>query len=228
MKWILVGFKILGWTLVGLIDFLVLYIIFAFGISRITVNSDVVQKEPQIEIFILSNGVHTDIVVPVKNEIKDWTTDVKFQQTKSKDSLAKYLAIGWGDRDFYLHTPEWSDLKASVALKAMTGLSTSAMHTSFYKSLSENENCRKIQISNENYQKLVDYISDSFKRDSNHNTVWISGHSYGNRDAFYEAKGSYSLFYTCNTWTNNALKTANLKAALWTPTDTGILCHYIE
>ena len=218
--------KITTWFIVSFIGFLIVYAISALGLSRISVNSEVVQEGETIEVFILSNGVHTDIVVPVKNEIKDWTDEIQFQHTKSKDSLANYLAFGWGDKGFYLETPTWADLKASTAMKAATGLSSSAMHTTFYKNLSENDNCRKIQISKENYQKLVTFISDSFKRDSNQKNEWISGHSYGNNDAFYEAKGSYSLFYTCNTWTNNALKSANLKACFWTPYDKGILYHY--
>ena len=49
---------------------------------------------------------------------------------------------------------------------------------------------------------------------------------YGTNDAFYEAKGHYSLFYTCNSWANQALKAAHQKAALWTISDTGILQHY--
>ena len=49
---------------------------------------------------------------------------------------------------------------------------------------------------------------------------------YGKNDAFYEATGRYSLFHTCNTWTNNALKIAGQKACVWTPFDTGIFYHY--
>lgn len=218
--------KIIGWTLLGIISFFILYIISALSISKISVNSDVSQKDKPIEIFILSNGVHTDIVVPIKNEIKDWSKEIRFHQTKSKDSLVHYLAFGWGDKGFYLNTPEWSDLKASTAFNAAFGLSSSAMHTTFYKKMNENASCKKIKISAEEYQKMVTYISDSFHRDLHKNVQWISGHSYGNRDAFYEAKGSYNLFYTCNTWANNALKIANQKASLWTVTDTGIFCHY--
>jgi hypothetical protein len=54
----------------------------------------------------------------------------------------------------------------------------------------------------------------------------IGTHSYGKHAAFYEAKGSYNLFYTCNTWANQALKAANQKAALWTVLDKGIFYHY--
>jgi len=92
--------------------------------------------------------------------------------------------------------------------------------------MKEGENCRKIKISTDEYQNLVNYISESFQLDANQKVQWISGDTYGNRDAFYEAKGSYSLFYTCNTWANNALKAAHQKASLWTVYDKGIFYHY--
>jgi uncharacterized protein (TIGR02117 family) len=218
--------KNLGLAVLGIISFLVLYVVSVLLISKIEVNADVSQKDKAIEIFILSNGVHTDIVVPIKNEYKNWSKEIRFQQTKSKDSLVNYLAFGWGDKGFYLNTPEWSDLKASTAFNAAFGLSSSAMHTTFYKSMKEDASCKKIRISAEEYQKLINFISESFEFDSSKRVQWISNYSYGNRDAFYEAKGSYNLFYTCNTWANDALKVANQKASLWTVTDTGIFCHY--
>ncbi|PWB25758.1 TIGR02117 family protein [Flavobacterium sp. HTF] len=219
-------FKFLGWTIFGIVIFLLLYVISVYFISKITVNSnaDLIKKQRQIPIYILSNGVHTDIVVPIKNEIKDWRNEIQFSQTQSKDSLMNYIAFGWGDKGFYLDTPEWSDLKASTALKAAFGVSSSAMHTTFFKQLKEGEDCKRILISKEDYQNLVNYISGSFSNPGQ--PQWIEGHSYGKKDAFYEAKGSYSLFYTCNTWANNALKAANQKASLWTVYDKGIFCHY--
>ena len=94
------------------------------------------------------------------------------------------------------------------------------------ESISENESCKRISISKENYQKLAVFINDSFQRDSNKNLQCISGRGYAKNDCFYEAKGSYSLFRTCNTWANDALNDANQKAAFWTPYDGGIFCHY--
>jgi hypothetical protein len=49
---------------------------------------------------------------------------------------------------------------------------------------------------------------------------------YGDNDAFYEAIGSYNLFKTCNTWTNNALKSCGQKACFWTPFESGIFYQY--
>lgn len=205
--------------------FVLVYILCGLGLSKITVNKGITQK-PEVEIFIKTNGVHTDIVVPIQNEIKDWRSEIKFSQTKSQDSIMNYLAFGWGDKGFYLDTPEWSDLKFSTAFKAATGLSSTAMHTTFYKTLEENESCKKIKISKQNYKKLTTYISDSFTRDSNKMPQWLSGHSYSKNDAFYNANGRYSLFKTCNTWANGSLKISNQKAAFWTPYDGGIFCHY--
>ncbi|MDL2142135.1 MULTISPECIES: TIGR02117 family protein [Flavobacterium] len=220
------SFKFLGWTLFGIFTFLALYVTAVLLISRITVNStiDKIDEQNAIPIYILSNGVHTDIVVPIVSEVKDWRKEIQFDQTESNDTLAKFVAFGWGDKGFYLDTPEWSDLKASTALKAIFGVSSSAMHTTFFKQLREGEDCKRILVSKENYQKLVNYISESFNNPEN--PEWIEGHSYGKKDAFYEAKGSYSLFYTCNTWANCALKAANQKASLWTIYDKGIFYHY--
>ena len=196
-------------------------------LSFIPVNSDKLSNdEPKVDIFILSNGVHTDIVVPVKNDTYDWFKQIKFEHTKAKDSTAKYVAMGWGDRGFYLETPTWADLKVSTALKAATGLSSSALHTTFYKTMKEDAYCKKIQISTLEYQKLILFIHESFKTKSGSTIKIETDAVYGKNDIFYEAKGSYSLFYTCNSWANQALKAASQKAAFHTLTDTGIFRHY--
>lgn len=218
--------KILLKMVFGFVGFLLIYILSAFLLSKITVNSDCTEEGKSIPVYLLSNGVHTDIVLPVKNHLFDWSKHVKFENTIAKDSTAQFVAFGWGDKGFYLETPTWADLKFSTAFKAASGLSTSAMHTTFYKSLKENDHCKRILVSDSEYEKLANYIKNSFQIDSGNFMKIQTDAVYGKNDAFYEAKGSYSLFHTCNTWANNALKESNQKAAFWTPTDTGIFCHY--
>jgi uncharacterized protein (TIGR02117 family) len=225
MKTIKKTFKYIGVFLLTLIAYGLLVTL----MSYVTVNDkEVAIDEPKVEIFILSNGVHTDIVVPVKNDSYDWSKQIKFEHTKAKDSTAKYLAIGWGDRGFYLETPTWADLKVSTALKATTGLSSSALHATFYKAMKEDAYCKKIQISTIEYQNLVVFIKDSFETKSDEIIKIETEAVYNKNDIFYEAKGSYSLFYTCNSWANQALKAANQKAAFHTLTDTGIFRHYYK
>jgi uncharacterized protein (TIGR02117 family) len=218
--------KLIGKILLALLAFIALYLVIAFCLSRISCDEEANQKD-ELSIYIKTNGVHTDIVVPVKNDQMDWSLDIKFNHTQSKDSTYKYLGLGWGDKGFYLETPTWGDLKASVAFKAATGLSSTAIHATYYHNMTIDSTCKKIDISKEQYSRLINYISDSFQKDKDGNWILIeTDANYGNSDAFYEANGSYSLFHTCNTWSNNALKHSGQKHALWTPFDTGIFLNY--
>ena len=210
--------------LAGIVICITLYALAVFLLYHIPVNNH--PEKGDIPVYISSNGVHTDIVVPLKNEVKDWSRDILFEHTVSGDNTASYVAFGWGDKGFYLNTPQWSDLKASTAFKAAFHLGTSAIHTKFYNELTENTDCRKILITEKDYADLVQYIENSFLYGTDSKVLHIKGYNYGRYDAFYEAEGSYSLFYTCNTWANNALKAAHQKAALWTPLDTGIFYQY--
>jgi len=206
--------------------FIILYIIVALSLSKITINQEPVTK-PEVEVYILTNGVHTDIVVPIKTEQIDWSRQIKFENTKIADSTYKYLAMGWGDKGFYLETPEWSDLKASVAFKAATGLSTTAIHATYYKKMTESDDCKKMMVSKEQYDRLIKYIDESFQKDASGNFLNIKTNAnYGKTDAFYEANGSYSLFHTCNTWANSGLKASGQKCCFWTALDSGIFSKY--
>ena len=217
--------KLLKYTAIFVLS-LMTYLLIVTLLSFVSVNEDFAENQKEIPIYILTNGVHTDVVLPLKSEYYDWTNQLKPEHTKAKDSTYQYAALGWGDKGFYLETPTWEDLKATTALKAASGLSATAMHVTFYKDLKESNSCKKLQISSDNYKKLILFINESFQTKSGEYLKIETEAVYGKHDVFYEANGSYSLFYTCNSWANQALKAANQKAALWTISDSGIFRHY--
>jgi uncharacterized protein (TIGR02117 family) len=223
--------RILKFTLMGIsafAGFVLIYLAAAWGLSRIAVNEEAVPGK-DITIYILSNGVHTDIVVPVKSEVIDWSKTVRFEHTTGRDTTAQFVGFGWDDKGFYLETPTWADLKFSVAFKAAFALSKSAIHATFHHQMQEDEQCRSIKIGVKEYRQLTEYITGSFQKTETGELMYIpTNANYGTTDAFYEAVGSYSLFHTCNTWANNALKACGQKASLWTPFDTGIFYHYTK
>lgn len=222
-KMALLLLKIIG-VILGIVIF---YVICAVTIPLIGVPAEKTTESKSIEAYILTNGVHTDIVVPVKSEVFDWSKEIPFEDTKSKRTDFKYLSVGWGDKGFYLDTPEWKDLKASTAIKAAFWMSESAMHCTFYDKMKEGEDCKKIMLTKTQYQNLIQFIRDKFDRDASGKVQLIKTDAvYGDNDAFYDAKGRYSFLDTCNTWANDALKVAGQKAALWSPTDFGIFRHY--
>ncbi|WP_411810941.1 TIGR02117 family protein [Chryseobacterium scophthalmum] len=214
-------------TLGFILGIVVLYAILGYLLPFIEVSAKDDGEQKEIPIYIYTNGVHTDIVMPVKNELHDWSAKIPFANTTSKKSDYNYVGIGWGDKGFYLDTPTWADLKFSTAVKAAFWMSESAMHTSFYHTMTEASDCKKIMISKKQYTELVKFIDTKFDRDVNGNYILIPTKAvYSDNDAFYDAKGSYSFLNTCNTWANDALKAAGQKAAWWTPTDYGIFLHY--
>jgi len=207
--------------------FIALYFLIAFLLSSVPVNADFKPCEKDaVEIYILTNGVHTDLVLPYRNQYMDWRKWVNPSHTKSGDSNVANVAFGWGDKGFYLETKTWDELKFSTAFKAVFYLGSSAMHVSFHKKLRETASCRKICVSKESYLKLVEHITESFDADSVGVPRQIAGAAFTNHDAFYDAKGKYSLFYTCNTWANDGLKSAGLKACYWTAFKGGIFDQY--
>lgn len=226
MKTIFKLLKLTGIIIITLITLALVYLMSAYGLSRITVNQET-SNQKEVTIYILTNGVHTDLVLPIRNEQIDWSKEVKFENTVQKDTAMSFIALGWGDKGFYLETPTWADLKASTAFNAAFAMSSSAIHATFYKQMKERKDCVKIELSRDQYARLVRFIQSSFDTDTKGHYLNIkTTANYGKNDAFYEAKGSYSLFRTCNTWANNGLKSCGQKAALWTPFDTGIFCHY--
>ncbi len=226
-KYLSKTFKFLIWITAGLSAFVLVYFIAVFAFSNITVNSHFASpEEGGIEIFLITNGMHTDIALPIKNELKDWGSSLPYTHTLSMNSTMGFAAFGWGDKGFYLETPTWADLKASTAFKASFWLGTSAMHVTYYRQLRETGECKRVVVSQDSYHKLVNFIENSFALKNDGTFAHIAGHSYAQHDAFYDAHRTYSLFYTCNSWTNEALKTSGLKACYWTPFDTGILKLY--
>ncbi len=214
-------------TLGIILGIVVVYALLGYLLPYIEVSSKDDGQKKEIPVYIYTNGVHTDIVMPVKNDLQDWSAKIPFSNTVSKRTDYNYIGIGWGDKGFYLDTPTWADLKFSTAFKAAFWLSESAMHCTYYEKMKVANDCKMIMISRNQYKDLVEFVENKFDRDAKGNFILIPTNAvYSDNDAFYDAKGTYSFLYTCNTWANDALKAAGQKAAFWTPSDVGIFQHY--
>lgn len=216
-------------TIAGFTILLVIYLFFALILAVIPSNMFSRQPEEGITIYIKSNGVHTDVVVPTENKFYSWSEHISPEDFGLVRGEGSWTAFGWGDKGFYLNTPEWSDLKISTALDAITPfVGESAMHVTVYENeLKENKYTKKILLTEEQYLLLCDFIFKSFTRSEEENFILLPGYHYDKiNDNFYEAEGDYNLFQTCNNWTNSALKAAGVKTALWAPFDKCILYHF--
>ncbi|MEL7006400.1 MAG: DUF2459 domain-containing protein [Bacteroidota bacterium] len=161
--------------------------------------------------YVTTNGVHLDIVLPTSNLSKELKDGLKLSKN------TRYLSFGWGDRNFYLNTPEWSDLTFGNAVQVLFVESKTLMHVSRYRN--RQSSWRIIQVTDNQLSKINEYIQYSFSVGQKGQKTILAGQGYTYLDDFYEAQGSYSLFNTCNSWVNTGLKQAGIKACLWTPFD---------
>jgi uncharacterized protein (TIGR02117 family) len=207
-----------------LFGLIALYVTYLLTAMLIPVNMDYVYSEEEIQFYVVSNGVHTDICLPVKTDVYDWSSFIAAEDFQGIQQ-PKYIAIGWGDKGFYLDTPTWADLKASTAIKAIFLPSETAMHITYFEETPE-ESSRVVKCSmdQDEYARLIDYVHASFERSGNNvDAQLIVGKGYSLKDNFYEANGSYWGFKTCNTWTNNALKVAGVTTSYHALFETGIM-----
>ncbi|WP_394778562.1 TIGR02117 family protein [Undibacterium sp.] len=177
-----------------------------------------------LQAYVLTNGVHTDLVFPVKSRLMDWE-----QRFPKKDFIAipadaDYIAIGWGDRDFYLNTPQWKDLTLSRALGALTGQHSSLLHVTYLRKADLQHQAYTISLDDAGYRALIAHVESSARLRGG-SFLPVPGGHYSGQDAFYEALGAYSVFTTCNTWTGVGLQRAGIKVSRWTPFDMLVVWH---
>lgn len=212
----------------GLLAFLLLmllYFVTAVIASVIPVNTHQ-PENGRITIYLRTNGMHTDFIFPVQNKIINWKQLLNPEHTLSKRGDYNYISFGWGDLEFYRNTPEWSDLTFPTAMQAVLLPTPSAMHVEFESAPRFTQPVVPVNITEDQYRALVNYVSKSFDKDAAGNVIPVKGLHYNQNDAFFQAKRSLNSFYTCNTWVNNGLKNAGLRACLWTPFDEGIFYQY--
>lgn len=201
-----------------------MWLVAAFALSSIKLNTDYIAPPSNgIEIYISSNGVHTDFVLPVNNKICNWNTILPLSDFNGADSTWTHIAFGWGNKDFYVNTPTWNDLTFTTAFKAAFGIGSAAMHVTRYRTKpAVSKNCKRYIITEEQYNKLVNYLMKHVSRNKIAPKL-ILHPGYGYNDRFYESAGTYSLLHTCNEFTGNGMDAAGLPVGLWTPLERMIM-----
>lgn len=196
----------------------IIYILIALILTIITIDRINENQVLDQSIYLNTNGVHLSIVIPKKD------IDSLLISGINREKSDKYISFAWGDENFYLNTPTWSDLTISNAFNALFLKSSTLMHINRYKWIGDD--WVEVNISQTELEKLNAYILNSFQTDANGNKIILKNQGYSSTDDFYKAKGSYSCLKTSNTWVNSGFKEIGLKACLWTPFDFGLLNKY--
>lgn len=129
-----------------------------------------------------------------------------------------------GDRDFYLSTPTLADIKLSTTFKALFLPTPSVLDVKGYQTLPNNLEVKCVKVTEFEYLQLINYIQATFKIDTKGKINRIAnGHT--DNAGFYTAVGDYSILRSCNSWTEEALRTANVNTPLWDGLSFAIMLH---
>jgi len=177
-----------------------------------------------IAIYLSSNGMHTDFIVPTQNNLFNWTTLIDSQPYEKDLKQYPYLGIGWGDWSFYIELDAWENLTPKLAAKALLNPTTKTlMHITAYDELPTKERrVEKVSITHQQYLSLCTFIQTGFDFNDQQAIQLLPNLGYAPNDNFYKATGSYHYFHTCNYWVNKGLKKIGVRTSLWSPIDRGM------
>ena len=216
--------RVIGGLLIAFAAAPLAYLAAVLFLGAIPANPFWREAQQGVVVFVRSNGVHTWIMMPSSNEIVDWRPYAPAGHLRDpRYGTGNYVAVGYGNRDFYLNTPTWSDLSPKTAFFAFFGNGATLLHVEHDHDPQPSEDTRRIVLRPDEYRRLADFVRARFRLDSNGRTIPVLGRGYGPADMFYEANGGYSFVLTCNEWTGRALRSAGVRTGLWTPLEQSLM-----
>ena len=162
-----------------------------------------VNNNNNVTIYVSDNGWHTGIVIPA-------TTLGPLQFLVKNFGLNPYYEIGWGDAGFYQAKRITSGLATAALFWPTNGvLHVVALPRAPEIFITNKNSINKLTLSKRAYQRLLNFINRSFRRNKDGHTIAQGLGLYGN-SRFYAANGTYYFANTCNTWTAEALHHAGV------------------
>jgi uncharacterized protein (TIGR02117 family) len=215
--------KWVGRALLLLLALPATYLVAALIGSLIPVNRSWAEPPDGTTVYIADNGIHADIVMPVKAQGLDWERLIPTSDMAAADPRAKWIAFGSGEEHVYLDTPTWWDIRPRTIWSALIG-GRRVMHVEYVPNPSYA--VREIRLRPEEYRRLWGAIRADLKLDSRGRPQRIDHPGYGPSDGFYRASGRASAIRTCNEVAANWLRLAGVKTSLWPPFVQGLVWRY--
>jgi uncharacterized protein (TIGR02117 family) len=210
--------RVLGAVLAGLVLVLLLFGLFGWIGSSIPRNGEWREPERGVEIMVGTNGVHTELVMPLVTPEKDWRRDFPVADLAQAQRDYTHVAVSWGEREVFLNTPTWWDLSPVTVLRIAGVGGEGLLHVAHYVRPAPSDDFRPLMVTPGQYRRLVAAIDRSLPRGQR-----VRYDGYGPHDVFYEAPGEYTVTNTCNQWTSDVLAEAGVRTGWWTPFAGGVM-----
>ena len=210
--------RALAWAGAALVAAVVTVLLSAWIGSSLPRNADWIEPADGVEIMVGTNGVHTELVLPLVTADKDWRGTFPVSDIRWPDAPYTHVAVSWGEREVFLNTPTWSDLKLSTAVGALIG-GESLIHVAHYIRPAPGPDNRALRLTRAEYARIVARIEGALAPAEQRSRY----RGYADYDVFYTARGQYDWRNTCNQWTSDTLAAAGVKTGRWTPFAGGVM-----
>jgi uncharacterized protein (TIGR02117 family) len=212
----------LRWLGIGFLSITLVFALAGWIGSSIPRNADWEEPLPaqsrHVEVLIGSNGIHTEIAMPLVTPEMDWRGTFPASDIIAADRPYTHVAVSWGERDFFLETPTWADVNPLTVIGAMLG-GDAVLHVAHYVRPAPSSDYRPLRLRPEEYRALVSAILDHLPP-ADERVIYPG---YAAHDVFYSARGSYHIGNTCNQWTSDQLARAGAVTGWWTPFPGGVM-----
>ena len=201
-----------------------LYLLAALIGSLIPVNRGWTEPEQGTTVYLADNGIHADIIMPVKAQGLDWAPLIPKRDFADADPDARWIAFGSGEERVYLDTPDLVGHHAADDLwSALTG-GRRVMHVEYVPSPATR--FAQIRLRPEEYRRLWAAIRADFALDRTAGRSRIdhpgygpcrrllSGDRQGKRDPYLQQLDAHRL------------RLAGVKTSLWPPFVQGLVWRY--
>jgi uncharacterized protein (TIGR02117 family) len=173
------------------------------------------EGEP-VAIYVVTNGFHTDIVVPTLSEAKDWRPLLQASPITRQSLDAPWLAFGWGSQAAYTQLGTLADLSVGLVLRAVA-FDRSVVHVQPVAAILPGGDARRFTVTDAGYRRLVAHIERSLQSGGDGSPIALPDVTHGTGDAFLRGRDRFWLLRSCNVWVGEALRKAGLPVGLWTP-----------
>ncbi len=200
------GILLLG---VGLVLFVLGYLLAAYTLSSIPTRTSQRPCPVTDTVFVSDNGVHLSLALSLRS-LPD-----SLRRSLILHPATRYAVFGMGERDFYVKVGSWEDLDWKLALRAALLPTPSLIRV--YGRQTMDSLWLVVPVCADQHRRIIEYIAHSLKWGTEGKALLCVDTSYGQYDRFYHSRHTYHLWFTCNNWVNGALKYADIPTCRWSP-----------
>ncbi|NVO32812.1 DUF2459 domain-containing protein [Hymenobacter lapidiphilus] len=196
--------------------------------AAVPVNRQFRSTPGGVPVFVVSNGTHTDLVLPVRDPQTghNWLAELNQPALTARFGRYPYVGFGWGNEGFFLGSMGGRTPGPGAVLRALLPSKT-LVHASFYRTAPDSGmRVVPLRVSAAQYGRLVAHVQAALAApDSVGRRPLRQPGGYGSADFFFRARGRYHALRTCNDWTTRGLRKAGLRAPLKSPLAAPVLWH---